>query len=51
MSRRWFFSVVTLAALGFVLGVGSPAGSGGWAVGPTAPRSAERIRRQLLISW
>ena len=25
MSRRWFFSVVTLAALGFVLGVGSPA--------------------------
>ena len=24
MSRRWFFSVVTLAALGFVLGVGSP---------------------------
>ena len=25
MSRRWFVSVVTLAALGFVLGVGSPA--------------------------
>ncbi|MFI5076019.1 MAG: hypothetical protein ACHQRO_01690 [Vicinamibacteria bacterium] len=25
MSRRWFFSVVTLTALGFVLGVGSPA--------------------------
>ena len=25
MSRRWFCSVVTLAALGFVLGVGSPA--------------------------
>jgi DNA uptake protein ComE-like DNA-binding protein len=25
MSRRWFSSVVTLAALGFVLGIGSPA--------------------------
>ena len=25
MSRRWFFSVVTLAALGFLLGVRSPA--------------------------
>jgi len=25
MSRRWFVSVVTLAGLGFVLGVGSPA--------------------------
>jgi DNA uptake protein ComE-like DNA-binding protein len=25
MSRRWFFSVVTLAALGFVLAFGSPA--------------------------
>jgi DNA uptake protein ComE-like DNA-binding protein len=25
MSRRWFVSVVTLAALGFVLGIGSPA--------------------------